>query len=159
MTKIMAVGMAIWLAMTLGCEKNAEQAKSESTPAVQKDEHGHEADCQDGHENHEGEKHELGTAKLGEFEVSAVYCGTITPGQELDVDLALKGERGRVAALRTWIGTEDAKGSMKVKAAPEGEGYHAEVEVPEPMPAGAALWMEIETSRGETFLGTLVLKP
>lgn len=158
MAKVLAASLALWLAMTLGCEKKAEQAKSGSAPEVQKDEHGHDAGSHEGHEHHAGERHELGATKVGEFEISAAYSGTITPGKEVDVDLALKGERGKVAAIRAWIGTEDAKGSMKAKAALEGEGYHAEVEVPEPMPAGAALWVEIETSQAQKLLGALALK-
>lgn len=157
MAKVLAASLALWLAITLGCEKKAEQAKSSAAPAAQKDER-HDAGSHEGHEHHAGERHELGATKVGEFEVSAAYSGTITPGKEVDVDLALKGERGKVAAIRAWIGTEDAKGSMKAKAAPEGEGYHAEVEVPEPMPAGAALWVEIETSQAQKLVGNLSMK-
>jgi hypothetical protein len=158
MTKFLAASLALCLAMTLGCEKKAEQAKSSAVPAAQKDEHGHDAGSHEGHEHHAGEKHDLGTTKVGDFEVAASYSGTITPGKEVDVDLTLKGERGKVAAIRAWIGTEDAKSSIKAKAAPEGEAYHAEVEAPEPMPAGAALWIEIETNQAQKLVGNLALK-
>lgn len=167
MVKVLMASLVFCLAMMLGCEKKGEQAKNTPAPAAQKDEHGHEAGSHEGeqpgaeaggHEHHAGEKHDLGATKVGEFEVSAAYSGTLTPGKAVDVDLALKGERGKVAAIRAWIGTEDAKGSIKAKAAPEGEGYHAEVEAPEPMPAGAALWIEIETSQAQKLLGTLALK-
>ncbi|GMU23347.1 MAG: hypothetical protein AMXMBFR13_34260 [Phycisphaerae bacterium] len=167
MVKVLMASLALTMAMTLGCEKKADQAKSGSAPAAQKDEHGHEAGSHEGHqhgagagghEHHAGEKHDLGTTKVGEFEVAASYSGTMTPGEELDIDLAVKGERAKLAAIRAWIGVDDAKGSLKAKAAPEGEGYHAEVEVPGPLPEGAAVWVEIETNQGQKLLGSLALK-
>ncbi len=33
--------------------------------------------------------------------------------------------------------------------------YHAEVEVPEPLPADAAMWVEIEANQGQKQLGSL----
>ena len=168
MAKVLTASLMLWLAMTLGCEKKPEQPKSGSSPAAQKDEHGYDSGSHEGHEHgaegsshehHAGERHELGATKVGEFEVSASYSGTIAPGKEVDVDLALKGERGKVAAIRAWIGAEDAKGSIKAKAAPEGAGYHAEVEAPDPLPADAAVWVEIETHQGQMLVGSLVLKP
>lgn len=167
MVKILTASLALWMAMMLGCDKKPDQVKSGSSPAAQKDEHGKEAGSHEGHdhaaeggghEHHAGEKHDLGATKVGEFEVSASYSGTISPGKELDIDLAFKGERAKLAAIRAWIGLEDAKGSIKAKATPEGEGYHAEVEVPEPLLDGAAVWVEIETNQGQKLLGSLDLK-
>ncbi len=56
-----------------------------------------------------------------------------------------------------WIGGADAKGAMKCKAAPEGEGYHVELEVPEPIAAGSGLWIELE-SAGQSVQGSLPLE-
>lgn len=167
MVKVLTASLVLPLAMMLGCDKKADQAKNTPAPVAQKDEHGQDAGSHEGHqhgsegsghEHHAGERHELGTTKVGEFDVAVSYSGTMTPGKELDVDLAVKGERGRVAAVRAWIGAQDAKGSLKAKAAPEGEGYHAEVEAPDPLPEGAAVWVEIETNQGQKLLGSLALK-
>lgn len=173
MMKIATVSLVLSLAMMVGCD--SKQKQDAAPPTAKVDEHGHDpaihaGESKEAHEGHEhegeaaghqhhaGEKHDLGTIKVGDFEVTASYSGTIAPGKEVDVDLSLKGERGKVAAIRSWIGAQDAKGSIKAKAAPEGEGYHAEVEAPEPLPEGAAVWVEIETNQGQTLIGSLAMK-
>lgn len=167
MVKILVTGLVLPLAMMFGCEKKADQAGSGSAPTAQKDKHGHEVGSQDehehatedaGHEHRAGEKHDLGTVKVGEFDVTALYSGTLTPGKQVDIDLTFKGESAKVVTIRAWIGAKDAKGSIKAKAAPEGSGFHAEVEAPDPLPEGAALWVEIETNQGQELLGSLALK-
>lgn len=164
MVKVLTASLVLWLAMTLGCEQKTDHVKSGSSAAAQKDEHGKEAGSHEGHdhaaegsghEHHAGEKHDLGVTKVGEFEVVASYSGAITPGREVDFELAIRGERAKVATIRAWVGVEDAKGSMKAKATPEGEGYHAEVEVPEPLPANSALWIEVESPAGQAQQGSL----
>lgn len=168
MIRVLVAGLVLPLAMVLGCENHADHAGSGPGSATQKDQHDHEADGHEGHEHgpgdaahehHAGEQHDLGTAKVGEFEVKAAYSGIITPGKKVDVDLAIQGERAKVVAIRAWIGAEDAKGSIKSRVASEGEHHHAEVEVPEPLPPGAAVWVEIETDQGARQSGSFALKP
>ncbi len=168
MMKFATVSLVLSLAMMAGCDQ--KQKEGATPPAAKVDEHGHDpavhaGESKDSHEGdqhgteaHAGERHDLGATKVGDFEVSASYSGTITPGKEIDVDLSLKGDRSKAAAIRAWLGAKDAKGSIKAKAAPEGEGYHAEVEAPEPLPEGAAVWVEIETNQGQTLVGSLALK-
>lgn len=173
MMKFMTISLVLSLAMMAGCDSKEKQ--NAAPTAAEVDEHGHDPAVHAGeskeshegheheneaagHEHHAGEKHDLGTTKVGGFEVTASYSGKINPGEPVDVDLSLKGDRNKLAAVRSWIGAQDARGSMKDKAVPEGEGYHAEVEAPEPMPEGAALWVEIETNLGDTQTGSLALK-
>jgi hypothetical protein len=67
-----------------------------------------------------------------------------------------------VIGVRFWIGSQDAKGSIKAKADIEDpkqtNHWHTHAEIPEPMPAGAKLWVEIETEGGEKTAGNFDLK-
>lgn len=110
---------------------------------------------------HGGETIDLGTQKLGEFNVRASRDkGALEPGGEAPVDVWVDGGMGQgVAAVRFWIGSQDAKGSIKAKAEVEHEKWHTHVELPMPMPADAKLWVEIEKSTGEKTSGSFDLKP
>jgi len=99
---------------------------------------------------HGGEVIALGTSKLGAFEVRASRDkGDIKPGGDAPIDVWIDGGVGKgVATVRFWIGTEDAKGSIKAKAEVEDGKWHTHVEVPSPIPAVSKLWVEIEESAG-----------
>ena len=68
----------------------------------------------------------------------------------------------KATAVRFWIGTEDAKGSVKAKADIENPAepnrWHTHAEIPNPLPAGCKLWVEIETDTGEKVVGSFDLK-
>lgn len=106
-----------------------------------------------------GEVIALGTKKLGAFEVRASRDkGDIAPGRDAPVDVWIDGGVGKgVAAVRFWIGTEDARGSLKAKAGIEDGKWHTHVEVPSPMPAECKLWVEIEEVGGAKTLGSFEL--
>lgn len=110
---------------------------------------------------HGGETIDLGTQKLGEFNVRASReKGALEPGGEAPVDVWVDGGTGQgVAAVRLWIGTQDARGSIKAKAEFEHGKWHSHLELPTPMPAEARLWVEIEKSAGERSSGSFDLKP
>jgi len=103
---------------------------------------------------------DLGTTKIGAFEVRASRDkGDIKPGGEAPVDVWIDGGVGKgVAAVRFWIGTQDAKGSLKAKAGIEEGKWHTHVEIPSPIPPDTKLWIEIESEKGEKALGSLDLK-
>ena len=61
---------------------------------------------------------------------------------------------GEVAAVREWVGPEDASGVMVVKTEIERDYHHGHVEMPSPIPADARLWIEIETPTGELVKGS-----
>ena len=166
-----------------GCEKSADKPNTKDAfgqtasgpaantkPAVaKKDEHGHEGHDHaaeersasgSGHAGHSGEVIPLGTSKLGAFEVRASRDkGNIKPGGDAPVDVWIDGGVGKgVTAVRFWIGTEDAKGSIKVKADIEDGKWHTHTEVPSPIPAGSKLWVEIEETGGKKTLASFDLK-
>jgi hypothetical protein len=65
-------------------------------------------------------------------------------------------------AVRFWIGTEDAVGSMKAKSEIENPAepnrWHTHADVPNPIPTGSKLWVEIESDTGEKVTGSFDLK-
>lgn len=164
----------------LGCEKaeDKQATKEASKPAAsnpptpakaappKKEEPGHEGHGHAAEEKpaaaggHSGEVIPLGTSKLGAFEVRASRDkGDIKPGGDAPVDVWIDGGVGKgVMAVRFWIGTEDAKGSIKAKADIEDGKWHTHTEVPSPIPAGSKLWVEIEESGGKKTVGSFDLK-
>ena len=78
----------------------------------------------------------------------------VKPGGEGAFDLQVSGYTagGKPKAVRFWVGTEAADGSVKAKADEEKpDNWHTHVEVPNPIPAGAKLWAEVEPATGENF--------
>lgn len=129
------------------------------------DGHDHNGHDHDGHDHAAGDDHDHGPeTKLGEqvaggFTVSAVRDGAVTPGSDAPVDVTATGAAGaKVNAVRLWIGTQDAKGSVKAKAASEGARWHAHVEIPKPLPEGSKLWVELEPETGAKVVVGFELK-
>lgn len=123
------------------------------------EDHGHEA-------GHGGEVIALGTASIGAFRAVATRDeGQVVAGGEAAVDVTItpgEGSSARAVAVRLWIGIEDATGSVKALASVEDQDepsrWHTHVEVPSPMPEGTRLWIEIESSDGQTAIGSVELK-
>jgi hypothetical protein len=161
----------------LGCE-----SKSTSPPqgaSTAKDDHaGHDHDGHghgagqghgDGHDDHghgEGPAIALGSSTIGGFGVTVTRdAGAITAGKEAAIDATVipaAAGGSKVSAVRFWIGTADAKGSTKAKAdiedPKEPNRWHTHVEIPNPMPAGGMLWVEIEAEGGTKSSGSFDLK-
>ncbi len=180
MKKVFSFASVALAVAILGCEKAPEKPapKEDSKPAAsnasatakpappKKDEPGHEGHAADekpaapgGFAGHGGEVIALGTSKLGTFEVRASRDKVeFKAGGDSPIDVWIDGGVGKgVTAVRFWIGTEDAKGSIKAKADIEDGKWHTHVEVPSPMPAGGRLWVEIEESGGKKTLGSFDL--
>ena len=132
----------------IGCEKKPEPA----TPA-KTDGHAHkDGDSHDHADDHDhGITTQLGEQTAGGFAIKASRNGAITPGKDAPIDVWVTAGSGtaKVAAVRFWIGTEDAKGSVKAKAELEKDNWHTHAEIPSPLLAGSKLWVEIETDKGE----------
>ncbi len=168
-----------------GCGKE----KSGSPPAAANDEHGHDHADADAHDDHDhadahdehGHEHadgdarshghggrviELGTQTIGSFTAVATRDqGEIVAGKDAPIDVtvtAATGSQVEVTALRLWIGTEDARGSVKAKAEIEDphdpNRWHTHAEIPSPVPAGSKLWVEIEDDKGGKSVGSFDLK-
>ncbi len=119
--------------------------------------HSGDADSHDGSEP--AEIVELGTTSLGGSEIRASRdVGEIRPGGDAPIDVWIDGGKGGAAVVRFWIGTEDAKASLKARADIENDHWHTHVEVPDPIPEGSRLWVEIEDPKGLATLLSFELK-
>ena len=89
--------------------------------------------------------------------------GALTVGGETPIAVTITGGTAKIAGVRFWIGTQDAKGSMKAKAEiedpKEPNRWHTHAEIPTPMPAGSKLWVEIESEGGVKTVTSFDLKP
>ncbi|MCW5769949.1 MAG: hypothetical protein KIT19_14835 [Phycisphaeraceae bacterium] len=160
-----------------GCEEK-QPAPTPSTPA-KADDHAHDHDH--GHDHgtagtggdhdapiagHGGPVIALGEQTIGSFSARATRDeGQIVAGKDAPIDVTITAAADATAkavAVRFWIGTEDAKGSVKAKAEIENPAepnrWHVHAEVPNPIPAGSKLWVEIEDDKNGTSVGSFDLK-
>lgn len=100
------------------------------------------------HEEPTGPKHELGSQEIAGVTVKVTQIGAIKPGKEAAFVLVLTGAKEKPKAIRAWVGAETPGEGGKEQAEDEGKEYHAHVEVPEKLPEGAKLWIELETAAG-----------
>jgi hypothetical protein len=108
---------------------------------------------------------QLGESKIGSFDVKATRDqGEIVAGKDAPIDVTVTPSAGstvKAVAVRFWIGTEDAKGSVKAKADIENPAepnrWHTHAEVPNPLPTGGKLWVEIEDDKGGNVVGSFDL--
>jgi len=149
-----------FVAVTLGCErKPAPPATPPAAPPKPAVPHGPVA-------GHTGEVVELGTVTIGEWTVRAARDkGEIKAGGDAPIDVWLTtsdGQPATVAVVRFWIGLEDARVSRKARADVENpkepNHWHTHAEVPDPIPEGTRLWVEVERNRDEAAIGSFDLK-
>lgn len=98
----------------------------------------------------------LGTTKIGAYDVEVLQEGEVEAGKEATFQLRIKGEP-EPTAVRVWVGIETGRGSAKGKAHKHGEKMEVHCEVPDPMPADAQCWVELEIN-GEKSSGGFKLK-
>jgi hypothetical protein len=151
-----------------GCEEKKPAAASSTAPKA--DDHGHDHGPSGEHDapkaGHGGPIIALGEQTIGSFSAKATRDqGQIVAGKDAPIDVTVTptaGATAKAAAVRFWIGTEDAKGSVKAKAEIENpqepNRWHVHAEIPNPMPAGSKLWVEIEDDKGGTSVGSFELK-
>jgi predicted small lipoprotein YifL len=102
----------------------------------------------------------LGSATIGAFNVVATRdAGQLVAGKDAPIDLTVTP--AGATAVRFWIGTEDAKGSVKARAEIENPAepnrWHTHAEIPNPMPENTKLWVEIEDKAGTVSVGSFDL--
>lgn len=96
---------------------------------------------------------DLPAVTIGPYTVQPMYEEKLEDGH---FNLRISG--GEVAAVREWVGPEDASGVMVVKTEIERDYWHGHVEMPNPIPADARLWIEIESPSGELLKGSTPVK-
>lgn len=99
----------------------------------------------------------LGETTVGNLKLVATMDAPVKAGGEGAFDVVITG--GKPKAVRFWVGTEDAKGSVKAKADEETpNNWHTHVEVPDPLPPGSKFWAEVEPPTGEKFNASFDLR-
>ena len=158
---ILASMISVTIALA-GCESkpnNPPPAKPPAGSAPSKGDHDHKPGEDEKRDEHGGAAIELGTNTVSGMSIKASRdAGEIRPGGDAPIDVWIDGGLGNVAAVRFWIGTEDAKGSMKAKAEAEGGKWHSHAEVPAPLPPASKLWVEIEGKDGKKVMTSFELK-
>ena len=134
------------------CEKKTPAPTNQAGGTTTGAAHDHDHD----HDDH-GAAVELGEVKVGAFTLKVSRSGEVGAGKEVVVNVATVGSAAAPAAIRAWIGYEDAKGATKAKFEKEDEGYHGHIEAPSPLPADARLWIETEDSAGVRAVASVAL--
>jgi hypothetical protein len=161
---IVAQAALLTLALGIaGCEKEENAPPTGGSPAAPGNTDGAAAPTPPTGLGHHGTPIELGTTTIGPFTVRAARDeGGINAGGDAPIDVWLEGDIATVTAVRFWIGDEDAQSSIKARADIEDPAqpnhWHTHAEVPNPMPAGSMLWVEIETADGANQVGSFDLK-
>lgn len=99
----------------------------------------------------------IGEATHAGLKLVATMDSPVKPGGEGAFDVVITG--GKPKAVRFWVGTEDARGSVKAKAVEETPAnWHTHAEVPDPLPAGSKFWVEVEPPTGDPFRASFELR-
>jgi hypothetical protein len=119
--------------------------------------------CEEEHGHPAGPPIELGTTACGAFTVKAARDNfPIKAGCDSPIDVWVTGGSAKVSTVRFWIGTENAKGSIKARAEievpAEPNHWHTHAEIPNPIPAGSKIWVEIEAEGGAKGVCSFPLK-
>jgi hypothetical protein len=95
----------------------------------------------------------LGTLTLGGYTVVVKGEGAAIPGSEWHAYVQLSPAVPAPKAVRIWVGIDSGRGSAKARAEASAKtpgSFAAHVDVPKPLPAGAQVWVSIETAAGDT---------
>ena len=151
------------VALSGGCGKAPEPAKPTGGGAAA--DAGHSGG--DHHApGHGGAVIDLGAVTVVGFAVKATRDeGSIEAGGDAPIDVTITGADGegrKVTAVRFWVGLRDAKGSVKARADIENPNepnrWHTHAEVPDPLPGGSRLWIEIELDQGGPLVADFDLR-
>lgn len=155
---------ALAVALALGaCEKSPSPDPTQSNQsATQNQSRADNHDHDHGHSHSDGPPVALGQSTAGAYTIRASRdAGPVTPGGEAAIDVWVTG--AKPAAVRFWIGTEDARGSIKARAEIETpsdpDRWHTHAEIPVPLPPDSRLWVEIESESGERVTASFPLNP
>jgi hypothetical protein len=109
------------------------------------DTHDHSKDA-----GHAGKAVEIGTTETAGMKIKVVQEGEVKAGAALGAEIEITGTKTPPKAVRIWVGTEKAEGSIKAKAAKESDTvFHGHVETPNPLPEGSKLWVEVQADENK----------
>jgi len=134
--KKLILSAAVCFAIGSGYAQNKEAAHDHDDGHEHADDHGH------------GEHKDLGTTTVAELKFQVFQMGKVE-GKEGVFEVALDKGSKAPEALRAWVGVSSAEGSVKMRAEGKGPVYDLHVELPNPMPAKAQFWVEVQPAGGK----------
>ena len=145
----LAMSLALAAALAVGCKDEKKHHPNDG--------HDHSKDkkpATDGKGGDHANAVTLGETTVAGLKIKALQDEPVKAGGEGAFDLQITGYPAgqKPKAVRFWVGTESAEGSVKAKAEEEKpDNWHTHAEVPNPIPAGAKFWAEIEPATGAKF--------
>lgn len=154
------IGLVATLSLfTLTACSNQEPAPTDASTAETNDDHDHDddhahddthMDDEQDHGHGHGDPVELGTAAIGDYTIRVARDeGEIAPGGDAPIDVYVTdGDLASLLAVRFWVGSEDAVGSIKARGeiehADQPNHFHNHVMIPDPLPDSSQLWIELD---------------
>ncbi len=172
---ITAAALALPLAIT-GCKEEKPKGDSTLTTTTNGDhdddaDHDHDhADGDHDHDDHDGmddddhdhgEEVDLGSTTIGPWTVECAQShGNVEAGKEGHLVVKLPFNDNGQTTVRAWIGTNDRLSSMvgRGEYAPSHDDYDIHANAPDPLPADAKWWIEIEKPDGTKAVGSIAFK-
>jgi len=131
----------------------AETAEDATTPPAGLPEIAIEAPESEAPYSEAGSQTDLAPIVLEPFTIDALHIGDLSKGH---FNLYVKG--GDPEVVRAWVGDEAATDALVTLAEFEVDHHCAHIEVPQPLPAAAKLWVEIETAEGARMKGSTAVQ-
>lgn len=141
---------ALTLAVVLTGFGQVSPATAQEKPKPAAGDHGHEHD-----------EAPLGTFKVGELEVTAAQGhGLVKAGKEGHLVIKLPYKDNGSTVVRAWIGTKDRTLSTVGKGtyAASHDDYDIHAVAPDPLPADAKWWVEVQKPDGTKAVGSIDVK-
>lgn len=137
---ILALGM--WMPTTAPAQDHAghDHGKTEAG-------HGH------------GTAQDLGTTTVAGLKITVAQMGEVKKGGSGVFEVIVSDQAApKPKAVRAWVGTAGAEGSVKGKGAANGNVYDVHVEIPATFGDSSKLWVEIEPATGKKEKASFDLK-
>lgn len=168
----MKIWTSLMLALTVafmlnGCTGSSEDGThTHADGTTHSDDHssdgGTDAGGDDDHaHDHSHDEVSLGTAMVGDMSVEfAQGHGVVEAGKEGHLVVKLPYSDNGASIVRAWIGTEDRTLSMVGKGdyAASHDDYDIHAVAPDPLPANAMWWIEVEKPDGTKVVGSIAAK-
>jgi hypothetical protein len=109
----------------------------------------------------QGDEVSLGKTTVGDLTVECWQGhGKTAPGKEMHLVVKLPDSDNGATIVRAWIGTDDRLSAMVSTGdyAASHDDYDIHAEAPDPLPAGATWWIEIQRPDGTKHVGSIGLR-
>lgn len=146
-TFIPMMALAAFLSGCGDSDKKDTNSEKKETPAKEEEDHAHDEVA-------------LGKFDIGGHMVEAAQGhGNVEAGKEGHLVIKLPYKDDGASVTRAWIGSEDRTLSAvgKGEYAPSHDDYDIHSVAPDPLPAGAKWWLEIEKPDGTKAVGSILL--